>query len=259
MAVRSILPRWLRRLGLDAGRVALDLLLPSFCLTCEAPVDGQHRLCAPCFRATAFITEPMCRRCGVPFASSGQLGAHRLCPRCELAPPGYGRARAALRYDAQTRRLVLPLKHADRPELADALAPMMARAGADLLTEADLLIPVPLHRARLAQRRYNQAALLAAALARRRGPGALLDGLCRLRATPALGELSAAERRILLEGVFAVRPRHADAVAGRRVLLIDDVMTSGATVEACAAALLDAGARAVDVLAAARVPDPRLR
>jgi len=259
MVVRSILPDWLRRLGLDAGRATLDLLLPSFCLTCEAPVDGQHRLCAPCFRATAFITEPMCRRCGVPFASSGQLGAHRLCPRCELAPPSYGRARAALRYDAQTRRLVLPLKHADRPELAEALAPMMARAGADLLTEADWLVPVPLHRARLAQRRYNQAALLAAALARRRGPGALLDGLCRLRATPALGELSAAERRILLEGVFAVRQRHADAFAGRRVLLIDDVMTSGATAEACARALLAAGARAVDVLAAARVPDPRLR
>jgi ComF family protein len=253
------LPERLRRVGTGVGRGLLDLLLPPGCLSCDAPVDAQHRLCAECFRATAFITEPMCASCGVPFATTAQLSIDRLCPRCELAPPRWRRARAALRYDAQTQRLILPLKHADRPELARSLAPMMARAGNALLREAELLVPVPLHRARLAQRRYNQAALLAAALAHRTGRPALLDALSRLHPTPPLGELSAAERRRLLEGAFAVRPRHADRIAGRQVLLVDDVLTSGATADACAAALLAAGARAVDVLAAARVPDPRLR
>jgi ComF family protein len=170
----------------------------------------------------------------------------------------FGRARAALRYDARGRRLILPFKHADRTELAAVLAPHMARAGAALLAAADLLVPVPLHRARLFQRRYNQAALLGKAVGRIVAVPCLPDALVRKRATATLGDMSATERATEVAGAFGVRRSRAERLRGARVVLVDDVMTSGATANACAAMLLAAGARSVDVLAAARVPDPRL-
>ena len=241
------------------GRGALDLLLPPQCLTCDSVVDEPGRLCVPCFRETGFVTAPMCVCCGVPFGNAGQGGPESLCPTCRANTPAFETARAALRYDARAREIVLPFKHADRIELARGLVPLMARAGAALLARADLLVPVPLHRRRLFTRRYNQAALLARALGRIAHCPALLDGLIRHRATAPLGECNAAERAAAVAGVFAARPRRAAALAGRRVLLIDDVMTSGATVNECARTLRAAGAVAVDVLVAARVPDPRLR
>jgi len=240
-------------------RAVLDVLLPPECLTCDAPVGAPGQLCGGCFARTGFITAPHCASCGVPFAYAAQGGDDQLCPTCREHPPLFGRARAALRYDEQARRLILPLKHADRVELAAPLAAMMARAGAALLREADLLVPVPLHRWRLFRRRYNQAALLAAALARDTGVPALLDALRRTRATAPLGEKSATERANEVAEALAVRHGRASRLAGRRVVLIDDVMTSGATANACAGALIAAGASSVDVLVAARVPDPRLR
>ncbi len=215
-------------------------------------------MCAECFRRTGFITEPFCACCGVPFAHMGLAGTCGLCPTCEAAPPVFRRARAALRYDAQGRRLILPLKHADRQELAGTLAPHMVRAGAELLREADMLVPVPLHRARLFHRRYNQAALLALRVGKIAGRPCVPDALVRLRATESLGEKSAEERAAEVTGAFAVRASRATALAGKSVVLVDDVMTSGATANACASTLLGAGVTSVDVLAAARVPDPRL-
>jgi ComF family protein len=220
-------------------------------------VDAQGSLCAGCFSRLSFVTEPCCARCGVPFPRrSAAKGL--LCPSCDARPPAFEAARAALRYDAGSQRLILPFKHGDRTELAAPLARHMARAGAALLERADLLAPVPLHPRRLLKRRYNQAALLAARLARLSGKPHLPDLLRRRRATPPLGEAGAAERAALVAGIFSVSRRGAARVAGRRVLLVDDVLTSGATAGACAEALLAAGAAAVDVLAAARVPDPRL-
>lgn len=242
----------------EAGRAALDVVLPPHCVACSEPVPVQGQLCAACFGLTGFITEPCCRRCGVPFASAAQGGADRLCPACRAAPPAFDRARAALRYDSHARRLLLPFKHADRIEIALTLVPHMARAGAALLRQAELLVPVPLHRRRLFLRRYNQAALLAHGLARAVRKPMLPDALVRRRATASLGDRSAAERAQEVAGAFAVRPARVAGVAGRRVLLIDDVMTSGATANACALALKQAGASGVDVLVAARVPDPRL-
>ncbi len=236
----------------------LDLLLPPQCICCDAPVDVQGQLCAACFRRTDFLTEQCCARCGVPFTAAAQGDAAALCPSCHASPPLFGRARAALRYDAQGRQLILPLKHADRPELAAMLAPHMARAGAVLLRHADLLVPVPLHRLRLFKRRYNQAALLAAAIARIAGIPVMLDLLVRRRATVSLDTKSPAERAAAVHDAFALRPKRAALLAGRSVVLIDDVMTSGATANACTSALLAGGARRVDVLVAARVPDPRL-
>jgi len=234
------------------------MALPPSCVSCGEPVAVQGQLCVDCFRLTGFITEPCCARCGVPFASAAQGGPDRLCPSCRDAPPAFERGRAALRYDAQARRLLLPFKHADRTEIARTLVPHMARAGAALLRQADVLVPVPLHRRRLFLRRYNQAVILAHGLARVVRKPTVPDALVRRRATASLGTKSAAERASEVADAFAVRASRVIRLAGRRVLLIDDVMTSGATANACALALLAAGAIAVDVLVAARVPDPRL-
>jgi ComF family protein len=247
-----------RRLGPPLrrwGELALDALLPPHCLTCDAAVDAQGHLCAGCFGQLTFITAPLCRCCGVPFPHAG---AGPLCPGCAAAPPAFEAARAALRYDAGAQRLILPFKHGDRTEFAGLLARHMARAGAALLARAELVVPVPLHWRRLLARRYNQSALLGARLARQAGLPHAPDLLRRRRRTPPLGALGAAERAAALEDAFAVSRRGAARIAGRRVLLIDDVMTSGATAEGCARVLLAAGAAAVAVLAAARVPDPRL-
>lgn len=247
----------LRQAARLAGGV-IDLLLPPQCPTCDAIVDRPGRLCPDCFRATSFITEPCCRHCGVPFAHAALGAPDGCCPTCRADLPLFDRARAAFRYDDQARRVLLPFKHGDRVDLARALAPAMARAGAALLRDAEILVPVPLHRSRLFARRYNQAALLARAVGRIAGRPVAVDALRRLRRTESLGHLTAAQRAAEVADAFAVAPRRLALVAGRRVLLFDDVLTSGATTGACAAALRTAGARAVDVLVAARVADPRL-
>jgi ComF family protein len=244
---------------LQAGRLALDLLLPPRCAACDAAVQTQGELCPACFGRTSFVTAPLCVRCGVPFAATDQGGIDALCPGCRERPPLFRQARAALRYDDQARRLILPLKHGGRIELSRILAPMMARAGAALLARADVLVPVPLHRQRLFHRKFNQAAVLAYAVGRLAGRPVLPDALARTRRTAPLDEKSPEERAHEVAGSIVVRRSRVGRIAGRTVLLIDDVMTSGATSNACTAALLEAGATAVDVLVAARVPDPRLR
>jgi ComF family protein len=256
--------RFLMRLAFGAhtvGLAALDALLPPQCLTCEAPVRTVGAFCAACQEATSFVAEPCCVACGISLANEalarstfGSTGAPwRVCRGCALAPPPWGRARAALHYDAQAKRLVLPLKYSDRIELAPALAAMMLRAGPSLVRDAQVLVPVPLHRRRLMARRYNQAALLAHALGKLAKTRVSPDALRRVRATRSLGEMGAAARHETVEGAFAVPPNRLVEIAGRRVLLIDDVLTSGATCSACTEALFDAGAASVDVLVAARV------
>lgn len=244
---------------LTAPRWLLDLLLPPQCLCCDARVEVPGLLCGACFRQVEFIAGSCCVCCGVPFAAAAQGDAGGICPSCRAAPPLFRRARAALRYEGASRQLILPLKHADRTELAPMLAVPMARAGANLLQDADALVPVPLHRRRLFSRRYNQAALLATAISGISGVPAVLDALVRRRATVPLGNQSAAEREATVRDVFALRATRVAGLSGRSIVLVDDVMTSGATANACAGVLLSGGARSVDVLVAARVPDPRLR
>ncbi len=244
----------LARLARSALRGAADLLLPPSCFACGEPVATQGLLCAACFPRFRFIGPPLCHCCGLPFAHAGEAGEGGLCQACLEHPPAYDHARAAWLYDEASKPLVLAFKYGDRTDLAPAFARAMAAAGAGLLAEADLLAPVPIARARLVSRRYNQAGLLAAELgriaARRVGQGLLI----RRRNTAPLADLPARERARMLAGAIAVAPRHAASVPGRRVLLIDDVLTSGATANACAEALLAAGAAGVDVLTVARVP-----
>jgi ComF family protein len=236
------------------GRAVLDTLLPPACLACDAPVAADGQFCGLCFKRANFVAPPFCGSCGVPLPFAEAAGAGGICGVCEASPPAFAQARAALRYDDMAKQLILPFKYADRTDLARGLARLMARAGARLLEEADVLAPVPLHRTRLRQRRYNQAALLAAALGRIARKPVWQDMLARLRPTSPLGPLGFSARREELAGTILVRRE----VAGRCVLLVDDVMTSGATADACAAALRGAGAARVDVLVAARVPDPRM-
>lgn len=240
-----------------AARSLVDAVLPPQCLACDALVAAPGSLCAACWQAADFIAPPFCTRCGIPFEFDAGSGA--LCGACAAQEPDYDRARAVLRYDDVARRLVIAFKHGDRCEGAPAFGRWLARAGGELIAQADLIVPVPLHRNRLWRRRYNQSALLAQGLVRALGRGApplVPDLLVRRRATPSQGGLSADQRRRNVRGAFAVQRGQEARVGGKRILLIDDVMTTGATVAACASALEHAGVAAVDVLTLARVARP---
>ena len=230
----------------------LDLLYPPRCPACGACVERHGRLCTGCWSGLRLLAPPLCRACGLPLPQAA--GPDPLCAACSRDPPAFGRARAACAYVDVARRLVLAFKHGERTELAPLLADFCARAGADLLAACDVVVPVPLHRLRLWRRGFNQALLLAAGLARRFDRPLLRDALLRIRRTPSQQGLgAAARRRNVTPAAFAVHPRRRELVRGRAVLLVDDVLTTGATLEACARTLLRAGAARVDVLVFARV------
>lgn len=233
----------------------LDALLPPRCLSCGTPVERQGGLCAACWGTLTFIAQPCCARCGLPFeyALEGESADAALCGACMADPPEFHRARAALVYDDGSRPLVLGFKHGDRLHAADAFGAWMARAGAELLADADLLAPVPLHRWRLFRRRYNQAALLAYAVGRRIGRPVAPDLLTRARATRSQGGLGRKERHRNVKGAFAPARGAEAKVRDKRIVLVDDVLTTGATLEECARVLRRAGAARVDVLTLARV------
>ena len=202
-----------------------------------------------------FLSDPLCACCGIPRDIAVEEG--QLCGACLAHRPVYDRARAALAYGDVSRDLVLALKYQGRRDSLDLLVRWMASAGADLLQDADLIVPVPLHYFRLVRRGFNQSVWLAAALARRNGARLAVDVLKRVRATPIQGGLSAEGRRRNVQGAFRVRKGRESFLQGQKILLIDDVLTTGATAEACSRALKRAGARCVDVLTLARVAGPR--
>lgn len=242
----------------QAGRRVLDALLPPRCLGCGTMVEAPGSLCTTCWSRTQFIAAPHCDRCGLPFElAEDPAGAKVTCAACIADPPRFDRARAAMRYDEAARNLVLRFKHADATHAAPGFAGWMSRAGAELLADCDIVAPVPLHRWRLLWRRYNQSALLAHAIGRAAGKPVVADLLVRRRATPSQGRLGRKHRFQNVAGAFAVKPSLAGRVLGRRVLLIDDVMTTGATVGECAKVLKRAGAQTVDVLTLARVVRPQ--
>lgn len=237
-----------------AGLTLLDAVLPPLCLGCGEIVATPGALCPACWPRFCFIAAPHCRRCGIPFTRD--MGADALCVDCLARPPLFRRARAVLVYDDRSRRVVLPLKHGDRTDMARACGAWMARAGAELVAGADLVAPVPLHWRRLFTRRYNQAALLARMIARDGAAALAPDLLRRGRWTGSQAGLKAVERRRNVGKAFDVHPRWLAKLKGCTVLLVDDVLTTGATVDACARALQRAGAAHVDVLTLARVVRP---
>ena len=244
MQLAATLPAQLRRLG----RAVVDGVLPPRCLACGATVDEIDALCGKCWAAMTFFAPPWCAVCGLPFPHP--MGEDAICADCARDRPSWDRARAVLRYDKHSRRLVLALKHADRTHLARALGGWMRRAGAEVLDGADLVLPVPLHWTRLFARRYNQAGLLAHAIRAAGGPPVAPDWLVRRRRTPSQGRLGATARARNVRGAFALRPGRS--IRGKRIVLIHDVLTTGATVEECARVLRRGGAEFVGVLTLAR-------
>jgi ComF family protein len=247
----NVLMRWVEG-GRAAGRLVLNTVLPPQCLACNTMVGAPGNLCAPCFGRVTFITPPHCGVCGLPLDQT--VIEDLLCGACVALRPVYHQARAAFIYNDDSRALILKFKHGDRTDMAVYLARWMFRAGRDLVEAADVIVPVPLHRWRLLARSYNQSALLGRALARLSGKPIAPNALTRIKPTRSQGGLKKADRRRNVARAFVVR--RAREVEGKRVLLVDDVLTSGATANACAATLLAAGALAVDVLALARVPHP---
>src|SRR5579883_1541430 len=233
MIATATLPYALARLG-RLGRGIVDLVLPPRCLACGEIVEDPDGLCGRCWSNMTFFAPPWCAVCG----------------DCARERRVWDRARSALRYDERSRGLVLALKHADRTHLAVAFGRWMRRAGGEVLENADFLVPVPLHWTRLFRRRYNQAALLANAIRSAGGPPPAFDCLVRRRRTPSQGHLGVLARERNVHSAFAVR--HPETVRGRRLVLVDDVMTTGATVDECARVLKRAGAASVGVLTLAR-------
>lgn len=250
----------LHRHGIAAARRLADLVMPPQCLLTGEAVGCHGDLSPTVWQQLHFIDDPMCNACGTPWEA--QMAGQTLCAACiagEEHPAalvfarGLDRVRCALRYDDVSAQLALRLKYADRLDMAGGLSRLMVQAGRELLTDEAVLVPVPLHRTRLVSRRYNQAAILARALGRATGRALCLDMLQRHRATPRQQGLSAKGRERNVRGAFRIAPRHSARVAGAHIVLIDDVLTTGSTLKACARVLKRAGATRVDALVLARV------
>ncbi|WP_133365252.1 ComF family protein [Qipengyuania sediminis] len=231
--------------------LVLDFVFPPRCLACGAAVGKQGGLCGECWAGLAIPGEPCCAACQRPLTGPAE-GGEALCAPCLAVPPRHAGIHAATLYTPVSRKLILAFKHGRRIALAPTLARLIAARLPAGLT-GQVIVPVPLHRWRLWGRGYNQAALLAHELARM-GHGTLaVDALVRVRRTPSLGGLGKKARRKALRGAIRVAQGRQSVVRGREVLLVDDVLTSGATTDACAAALRRAGARSVRIACFARV------
>lgn len=238
----------------QVGRAAVDLVLPARCPACGVIVADQHSFCTDCWSTIRFLGDPCCARCGLPFAFD--MGGDALCGGCMADPPPFDRARAALAYGDVARKVALGLKYGRQTGLARLMARYMARH-LDLAGEGrPLLVPVPLHRWRIWNRGFNQAAEIARVMASVAGATMCPDALVRVHRTPPLREMSARQRERTVRGAFAANSRRVAMLRGAHVVLIDDVWTSGATASACAGVLRRAGAARVDLICWARVlPD----
>lgn len=228
-----------------------NLIVPPICLGCRAGLADHHALCPACWRGIAFIRAPLCERMGIPLPFD--TGGPSVSAAALADPPDYDRARAAAHFTGSVRKLVHDFKFADRQEMRVLLGTWLLTAGHDLLSDAHVIVPVPMSRRRLFWRTFNQAAILAHEIGRRSGLAVDTTALRRRKATRPQVGLTRAQRRDNMEGAFAVMKRHQSQIEGRHVLLVDDVITTGATVNACARALRRAGASRVDVLSVAMV------
>ena len=233
-----------------------DLILPP--LAHDSPeATASAGLTPGAWSRVIFLEAPVCDGCGAAFDHDGGVFAADRCPACLVAPYAFGRGRAACVYDEASRGLILKFKHGDQQQFAPLFARWISRSAAELLADADAVVPVPLHRMRLLSRRFNQAAEVARPLARSAGLEYLPDALVRARPTDSQGGKSARGRRMNVRTAFGVTEAGRRRIKGRHLLLVDDVLTTGATAEACARTLLAAGARAVDLAVIARVRNAR--
>ncbi len=245
----------------------LDNILPARCVVTGEPVIGQGALSSAAWGRLDFIADPKCACCGMPFEYGENLdiaqdheqtqkgGLH--CMDCLKFPPPYKSARAPLLYNDNSRNLILGFKHGDKMHSVKAFTPWLMRAGEDMLNNADILVPVPLHYLRLVKRRYNQSALIASDLSKHTRIRHIPDMLLRTRSTPPQGRLKHKERRNNVKQAFLVKPSKAGILKGKKIILIDDVYTTGATVKECTRVLLKSGASTVHILTVARVKNPR--
>ncbi|VAW03195.1 Competence protein F homolog, phosphoribosyltransferase domain; protein YhgH required for utilization of DNA as sole source of carbon and energy [hydrothermal vent metagenome] len=234
-------------------QTALHLIYPPRCTICGDQVESDFGLCGPCWRDTPFISGLVCEACGVPLPGEEDADQVVHCDDCLKIARPWTRGRAALLYRDNGRRLVLALKHGDRHDVVRPAAMWMAQAARVLLVDNMLIAPVPLHWIRMLRRRYNQAALLAEGVANETGLAWCPDLLTRPRRTKSLEGMGLDARFKTLEGAVTAHPKRRHRMAGRHVLLIDDVMTSGATFSAAAQACFASGAKDVSILALARV------
>lgn len=231
---------------------AVSVLYPDQCVSCGAMVEGVHALCGSCWSSTPFIEGLVCDACGTPLLGDA-VGTRVLCDECMASHPPWDRGRSVLLYRDNARRLILAIKHGDRLDLARPAGVWLARSAKELLDDRTVIVPIPLHWTRMVKRRFNQAALLAHAVASETTAKIISDALIRRRRTPSQEHRTRSEREANLEGSMIVNKGRVSALEGRDVLLIDDVLTSGATFREATRALRLAEVGRVSVLALARV------
>lgn len=249
---RGLFKRLRQGLGVT-WRAALDVVLPPLCLGCQTQMVDHDSLCPDCWRRIDFIRPPICDRLGFPMPYD--IGETMISAAAAAQPPQFNRARAAARYDGLMRELVHEFKFRDTHHARRLFGRWLALCDSSMIAEADVIVPVPLARVRLLSRRFNQAQLLASEVALRAGKPMLPLALRRIRATPHQVGLTRLQRERNVAGAFAVDGAQIPAIAGRAILLVDDVMTTGATASAAAKALYGAGAARVDVLVLALVTE----
>ncbi len=231
-----------------------DLLMPPVCLACQEPIQSRDALCPECWGQIDFIRPPLCDKLGIRLPYS--TGETMISAAAAARPPLYSRARAVAHYEGAMRKLIHDLKFHDRHDVRRLFGAWLATAGHELIGEADIIIPVPLSRTRLLKRRFNQSAILAHEVSRQSGVPVRTQGLKRSRHTHSQVGLTRDQRRENVRGAFKVPPRESLHIEGKNILLIDDIVTTGATAEACTKALYAAEANNVDVLALAKLADP---
>lgn len=236
----------------------IDSILPPRCIVTGEIIERHGMISAEAWGSLHFISDPQCNRCGFPFEfDDGQAHEANICLGCLKSPPVFDKARSALVYDDASRDLVLSYKHGDQTDYIATFIPWLEMAAGRLIDQADYIIPVPLHRWRLIKRRFNQSALIAKYLADETKTCALLDGLIRNRHTVTQGKLQAKQRLKNVKNAFEVNPKYLDKVQGKSIILIDDVYTTGATVNECTKVLKKTGASSVNILTLARVVKPQ--
>ena len=231
----------------------IDIVLPPRCLSCGVITQRTHQLCGSCWGDVRFISDPVCSCCGLPFSYSVDGEDEALCAGCLHELPNFKKNRSVMVYDDASKSMILGFKHGDRIDATPGFAAWLENIGRDLLEEADIIIPVPLHRLRLLKRKYNQAALLARTLSKSTGKEYQPQLLMRHKHTPPQGHLSFNQRHDNVRGAFSVNPKHLEDIKDKNILIIDDVYTTGATLKECTKTLLKAGVKSVNCLTLARI------